>query len=218
MSEGPLPPTNVQTPKNSVLHQSPEENDNLQRAAKLRLKRDQWKAASARYYERHPEVREKKRFEDERSTKQARRRWDPPRAARGRCATVEQRFSDDDLTVDHVELETRGSAAEELRAARRARLEDFADRWARQRKAEVLGSHATVSTSEPPRPTTDAHMASETAAARCLLLLSGPSADGSAPVAIAAARHLAIPGTWEALAPDYASSLINAFSDDDNLS
>ncbi|KAJ7828278.1 hypothetical protein B0H14DRAFT_2594773 [Mycena olivaceomarginata] len=44
-------------------------------------KRDQWKVASARYYERHPEVKEKKRLKaaEKRAAKRlARRQWDPP--------------------------------------------------------------------------------------------------------------------------------------------
>ncbi|KAJ6546148.1 hypothetical protein B0H10DRAFT_2202867, partial [Mycena sp. CBHHK59/15] len=49
----------------------------------LESKRSQWKAASARYYENHPEVREKKRLkmaEQRAAKKLARRRWDPPRS------------------------------------------------------------------------------------------------------------------------------------------
>ncbi|KAJ6527491.1 hypothetical protein B0H19DRAFT_1275291 [Mycena capillaripes] len=45
-------------------------------------KRSQWKAASARYYENHPEARERKRLkmaEQRAANKLARRRWDPPR-------------------------------------------------------------------------------------------------------------------------------------------
>jgi glycerol-3-phosphate dehydrogenase len=34
----------------------------LRKAEALQNKRDQWKAASAHYYERHPEVKEKKRL------------------------------------------------------------------------------------------------------------------------------------------------------------
>jgi hypothetical protein len=34
----------------------------LRKAEAVQTKRDQWKAASARYYERHPEVKEKKRL------------------------------------------------------------------------------------------------------------------------------------------------------------
>ncbi|KAF8143734.1 hypothetical protein K438DRAFT_1993536 [Mycena galopus ATCC 62051] len=48
----------------------------------IQNKRDQWKAASARYYERHPEVKEKKRIQaaEKRAAKKlARRRWDPPK-------------------------------------------------------------------------------------------------------------------------------------------
>ncbi|KAF8174184.1 hypothetical protein K438DRAFT_1980480 [Mycena galopus ATCC 62051] len=51
-------------------------------AERLVTKRAQWKAASARYYERHPEVKEKKRLkaaELRAAKKLAKRRWDPPR-------------------------------------------------------------------------------------------------------------------------------------------
>ncbi|KAJ7653998.1 hypothetical protein DFH06DRAFT_1133577 [Mycena polygramma] len=48
-------------------------------------KRCQWKAASARYYENHPEVREKKRqkMAAQRAAKKlSRRKWDPPKKPR----------------------------------------------------------------------------------------------------------------------------------------
>ncbi|KAJ6479433.1 hypothetical protein C8R47DRAFT_1074515 [Mycena vitilis] len=48
-------------------------------------KRCQWKAASARYYENHPEVRERKRLKmaEQRAAKRlARRKWDPPKKPR----------------------------------------------------------------------------------------------------------------------------------------
>ncbi|KAF8214158.1 hypothetical protein K438DRAFT_1927323 [Mycena galopus ATCC 62051] len=51
-------------------------------AEKVEHKRDLWKAASARYYERHPEVKEKKRLkmaEARAAKKLAKRRWDPPK-------------------------------------------------------------------------------------------------------------------------------------------
>ncbi|KAJ7720152.1 hypothetical protein B0H14DRAFT_2642767 [Mycena olivaceomarginata] len=54
----------------------------LRKAEALRSKRDQWKAVSARYYEHHPEVKEKKRIkaaEQRAAKKLARRRWDPPK-------------------------------------------------------------------------------------------------------------------------------------------
>ncbi|KAJ7872505.1 hypothetical protein B0H14DRAFT_2570239 [Mycena olivaceomarginata] len=54
----------------------------LCKAEALQSKRDQWKAASARYYERHPEVKEKKRIkaaEQRAAKKLARQRWDPPK-------------------------------------------------------------------------------------------------------------------------------------------
>ncbi|KAJ7818946.1 hypothetical protein B0H14DRAFT_2600923 [Mycena olivaceomarginata] len=70
----------------------------------LENKRDQWRATSARYYERHPEMKEKKRLKmaEKRcvasargqtqahtlmlraAKKLARRRWDPPPAAERR--------------------------------------------------------------------------------------------------------------------------------------
>ncbi|KAF8169710.1 hypothetical protein K438DRAFT_1774091 [Mycena galopus ATCC 62051] len=48
-------------------------NEALQVELGKQTKRAQWKAASAQYYERHPEVKEKKRL------KAAERRWDPPK-------------------------------------------------------------------------------------------------------------------------------------------
>ncbi|KAF8191903.1 hypothetical protein K438DRAFT_1762486 [Mycena galopus ATCC 62051] len=51
-------------------------------AKRVLVKRAQWKAASARYYERHPEVKEKKRLkaaEQRAAKKLAKRRWDPPK-------------------------------------------------------------------------------------------------------------------------------------------
>ncbi|KAJ7864322.1 hypothetical protein B0H13DRAFT_2353751 [Mycena leptocephala] len=54
----------------------------LAQLAAVQIKRDQWKAASARYYERHPEVKEKKRqkmAEQRAAKKLAKRRWDPPK-------------------------------------------------------------------------------------------------------------------------------------------
>ncbi|KAJ6461287.1 hypothetical protein C8R47DRAFT_1073318 [Mycena vitilis] len=59
-----------------------QEERQLQRARleAVKTKRSQWKAASARYYEKHPEVREKKRLkmaEQRAAKKAARRRHDP---------------------------------------------------------------------------------------------------------------------------------------------
>ncbi|KAJ6448772.1 hypothetical protein C8R45DRAFT_947788 [Mycena sanguinolenta] len=62
----------------------------------LQNKRDQWKAASARYYERHPEVKEKKRVraaERRAAKKLARRRWDPPKKTRPRKYTEDDEAS-----------------------------------------------------------------------------------------------------------------------------
>ncbi|KAJ7212392.1 hypothetical protein B0H12DRAFT_1079448 [Mycena haematopus] len=55
----------------------------------IQNKRDQWKAASARYYQRHPEVKEKKRLkaaERRAAKKLARRKWDPPK--KNACTVV----------------------------------------------------------------------------------------------------------------------------------
>ncbi|KAJ6466506.1 hypothetical protein DFH09DRAFT_1097862 [Mycena vulgaris] len=65
-------------------HASIQARKEERRAAReaLEAKRDQWKAASARYYENHPEVKEKKRLrmaEQRAAKKLARRRWDPPK-------------------------------------------------------------------------------------------------------------------------------------------
>ncbi|KAJ7902928.1 hypothetical protein B0H13DRAFT_2335449 [Mycena leptocephala] len=57
----------------------------LVQLAAIQTKREQWKAASARYYERHPEVKEKKRqkmAEKRAAKKLARRRWDPPKLSK----------------------------------------------------------------------------------------------------------------------------------------
>ncbi|KAJ7815140.1 hypothetical protein B0H13DRAFT_1924357 [Mycena leptocephala] len=54
----------------------------LTKLTAIQTKREQWKAASARYYERHPEVKEKKRqrsAEKRAAKKLARHRWDPPK-------------------------------------------------------------------------------------------------------------------------------------------
>ncbi|KAJ7753026.1 hypothetical protein B0H14DRAFT_3512793 [Mycena olivaceomarginata] len=57
------------------------------KAEDVQTKRDQWKAASAHYYERHPEVKEKKRIKaaEQRCAVQRKklacRHWDPPKRA-----------------------------------------------------------------------------------------------------------------------------------------
>ncbi|KAJ7367581.1 hypothetical protein DFH08DRAFT_795732 [Mycena albidolilacea] len=59
--------------------------DESQNAEKVQLKRNQWRAASARYYERHPEVKEQKKLKmvaARAAKKQARCRWDPPQQVR----------------------------------------------------------------------------------------------------------------------------------------
>jgi hypothetical protein len=45
-----------------LTHTRKRKEEVLRKAEALQSKRDQWKAASARYYERHPEVKEKKRI------------------------------------------------------------------------------------------------------------------------------------------------------------
>ncbi|KAJ7794336.1 hypothetical protein B0H14DRAFT_2621974 [Mycena olivaceomarginata] len=84
----------------------------------LENKRDQWRAASARYYERHPEMKEKKRLKMAEkwcvastrgqtqahtlmlraAKKLARRRWDPPPAAE--CRRLEQKLGDFSEVLD----------------------------------------------------------------------------------------------------------------------
>ncbi|KAJ7797578.1 hypothetical protein B0H14DRAFT_2618805 [Mycena olivaceomarginata] len=67
----------------------------------LENKRDQWRAASARYYERHPEMKEKKHLkmaEKRAAKKLARRRWDPPPAAERR--RLEQKLGDFSEVLD----------------------------------------------------------------------------------------------------------------------
>ncbi|KAJ7795156.1 hypothetical protein B0H14DRAFT_2621287 [Mycena olivaceomarginata] len=59
-----------------------EREEAQRRVHAIQNKRDQWKAASAWYYERHPEVKEKKRLQaaEKRAAKKlARRQWDPPK-------------------------------------------------------------------------------------------------------------------------------------------
>ncbi|KAJ6536258.1 hypothetical protein B0H19DRAFT_1079769 [Mycena capillaripes] len=64
-----------------------QEERNARRALQNAIvsKRSQWKAASARYYENHPEARERKRVkmaEQRAAKKLARRRWDPPKKSK----------------------------------------------------------------------------------------------------------------------------------------
>ncbi|KAJ6591941.1 hypothetical protein B0H10DRAFT_2442145, partial [Mycena sp. CBHHK59/15] len=63
----------------------------------LESKRSQWKAASARYYENHPEVREKKRLkmaEQRAAKKLARRRWDPPKKPKRNTSQRDEQLED----------------------------------------------------------------------------------------------------------------------------
>ncbi|KAJ7880127.1 hypothetical protein B0H13DRAFT_1862210 [Mycena leptocephala] len=58
------------------------EQEERARLLSIQTKREQWKAASARYYEKHPEVKERKRVimaEKRAAKKLARRRCDPPK-------------------------------------------------------------------------------------------------------------------------------------------
>ncbi|KAJ6568889.1 hypothetical protein B0H19DRAFT_1065670 [Mycena capillaripes] len=98
------------------------------------VKRSQWKAASARYYENHPEVRERKRLkmaEQRAAKKLARRRWDPPKTPK-RCepsaANTSPRQSDSD-TDDTQAREV--TAAESLL---------FLHRHAKRRRVSVVPS------------------------------------------------------------------------------
>ncbi|KAJ6506409.1 hypothetical protein C8R47DRAFT_1209586 [Mycena vitilis] len=62
-------------------HRREEHESHQARRNALENKRNQWKAASARYYENHPEVRARKKLkmtEQRAAKKLARRRWDPP--------------------------------------------------------------------------------------------------------------------------------------------
>ncbi|KAJ6515212.1 hypothetical protein C8R45DRAFT_919292 [Mycena sanguinolenta] len=108
----------------------------LREAHALQDKRDRWKAASARYYERHPEVKEKKRLkaaELRAANKLARRRWDPPR--RAKVVTIDAPVSDEtrDFSID-VSAEvvvglrcTQDDAAESLLGLRAGLPPDPAD-------------------------------------------------------------------------------------------
>ncbi|KAF7349469.1 hypothetical protein MSAN_01737200 [Mycena sanguinolenta] len=72
-------------------------------AMRKQNKRDQWKAASARYYERHPEVKEKKRVkmaEKRAAKKLARRQWDPPTKAQAQQLGKFPKDLDLDLSPD----------------------------------------------------------------------------------------------------------------------
>ncbi|KAJ7740987.1 hypothetical protein B0H14DRAFT_3515405 [Mycena olivaceomarginata] len=70
------------------LRRDKEEAERIRQAEAVQAQRDKWKAASARYYVKHPEIKEKKRAKWRRkgaaARKLARRRWDPPKAARER--------------------------------------------------------------------------------------------------------------------------------------
>ncbi|KAJ7216174.1 hypothetical protein B0H12DRAFT_1078943 [Mycena haematopus] len=74
----------------------------------LQSKRDQWKAASARYYQRHPEVKEKKRLkaaERRAAKKLARRKWDPPKKKKAKDSGKGEPDDDDDNTEPPIGLE-----------------------------------------------------------------------------------------------------------------
>ncbi|KAJ7884168.1 hypothetical protein B0H14DRAFT_2564552 [Mycena olivaceomarginata] len=69
------------------LRRDKEEAERIRQAEAVQAQRDKWKAVSARYYVKHPEIKEKKRAkmaEKRAARKLARRRWDPPKAARER--------------------------------------------------------------------------------------------------------------------------------------
>ncbi|KAJ7821916.1 hypothetical protein B0H14DRAFT_2598830 [Mycena olivaceomarginata] len=164
--------------------------DESQNAEKVQLKRNQWKAASARYYERHPEVKEQKRLKmvaARAAKKQARRRWDPPRQVRSRPPAPDTMDEDEDFDLDDERPEP--SAEEQLRIARRAKMEEYAK--CKNQPVDHDSSSA------------DAHMAPENAAAQSLLSLSRVAVP--APVAPQNSHESGIAGTWAALAPDYSS-------------
>ncbi|KAJ6494091.1 hypothetical protein C8R47DRAFT_1213760 [Mycena vitilis] len=103
-SDSPSPPTQhhslLERTRQLKLNRSARRLDpdrQLQQAERLRrddakqVKRAQWKAASARYYENHPEVKEKKRLKmaaQRAARKAARRRWDPPNKTRAAIVPV----------------------------------------------------------------------------------------------------------------------------------
>ncbi|KAJ6603522.1 hypothetical protein DFH09DRAFT_1068671 [Mycena vulgaris] len=58
------------------------DNERIDALEKVAHRRNRWKAATARYYESHPEVKEKKRKQmaaSRMAKKLAKRRWDPPK-------------------------------------------------------------------------------------------------------------------------------------------
>ncbi|KAJ7676099.1 hypothetical protein B0H14DRAFT_2656381 [Mycena olivaceomarginata] len=63
-----------------------EEAECIRKAQAVQAQRDRWKAVSARYYLKHPEIKEKKQCqnvgEKGSSVNWRVRRWDPPKAAR----------------------------------------------------------------------------------------------------------------------------------------
>ncbi|KAJ6517931.1 hypothetical protein C8R47DRAFT_1062511 [Mycena vitilis] len=70
------------------IQQQRQDEHNTQRTQRnaLEMKRSQWKAASARYYENHPEVRAKKRLKmaaQRAAKKLSRRKRDPPKMING---------------------------------------------------------------------------------------------------------------------------------------
>ncbi|KAJ7691094.1 hypothetical protein B0H14DRAFT_3532065 [Mycena olivaceomarginata] len=61
-----------------------EEAEHIHKAKAVQAQRDKWKAASTRYYLKHPKIKEKKARQNggkKVAHKLARRRWDPPKAA-----------------------------------------------------------------------------------------------------------------------------------------
>ncbi|KAJ7810113.1 hypothetical protein B0H13DRAFT_1927520 [Mycena leptocephala] len=75
-------PNLMPTVRICALEAAVKEQEERARLLSIQTKREQWKAASARYYEKHPEVKERKRVimaEKRAAKKLARRRCDPPK-------------------------------------------------------------------------------------------------------------------------------------------
>ncbi|KAJ6462364.1 hypothetical protein C8R47DRAFT_1080253 [Mycena vitilis] len=88
MSFGNIQPISKYSRRKLRIQQQRQDEHNTQRTQRnaLEMKRSQWKAASARYYENHPEVRAKKRLKmaaQRAAKKLSRRKRDPPKMITG---------------------------------------------------------------------------------------------------------------------------------------
>ncbi|KAJ6484704.1 hypothetical protein C8R45DRAFT_931155 [Mycena sanguinolenta] len=98
---------------------------NLREAYALQDKRDRWKAASARYDERHPEVKEKKRVraaERRAAKKLAHRRWDPPKRRKASTAEEPLEIDEDGLRAGTTPLSEAPDDASKVREAAQSLL------------------------------------------------------------------------------------------------